>query len=273
MPYLLIKYLDFDAELAVKEEKSLPLFHVCSQDKLLESLNAGKIVERKECNVFKKNIIYTFYGASKYNSGNNFNNVSAGDNSACLILNIDHCINIHSIYPLDTGLASGTVAEARQYIIPWNTIQKKLNLGRQRSRINKLILHCFETIEDYIDGTVVKNNNQVKAKYIAPNTISHINDLHNIIKDQSVGDKRRYFVEVLFENEIELIPGLLIGTIASTNLLQTSDYLSLLKKFRIEKNVLDNSLFYPSSLLANGKIEEEITNISITFSKKRLAHA
>lgn len=270
MPKLLNEYLDFDIELSPEDEKCLPLYHVCSQDEMLTYLMDKKIVVAEECNVLHRKILYTFYGASKYNSGKTFINTSKGDVSVCMVLDINHCTSITNIYPLDTGLASGTVPGTREYFIPWEKIEKKLDLGNQKSRINKIILHCFENIESYIDGNLVIEGDAVKAKFMAPGDISNIDDLHTILKDLSTGDERRYCVEVLFEEELDLMPKLLIAVIASQNLLKNSRYLARLDEYRMTGVILKNNLHYPTSFKPNLDVERKLTEISKEFSKKRL---
>lgn len=274
MPKRLKEYLDF-LELEGPDNINLPLFHVCTQDKLMDYLSERKIIESKECEVFQKKIIYTFYGASKY-KGKEITKVgSVGDRSVCLILDIEHCPNIISIYPLDTGVASGTVEDIRPYPIKWDRIKGKMNLGNQKSRINAFILNCFMTLEDYIDGKYLKaliDETKLNSKFDAPSDVSQFSDMHKIITDQSIGDNRRYCFEVHFDCELEIKPQLVKGVIVSSDLLLNKSFKALLEKYRVDETVGGNSLFYPSSVESNYDIEEFMKDISIKFTKSILAN-
>lgn len=271
MPILLRNYLDFEVDLKSNEKQSLPIFHVCPRDKMLEYLKYDRILIEEICNVFKTKILYTFYGASKYVSSQTFKNTSIGDDSVCLIMNLEQCTSIAHIYPLDTGLASGTVPGTRQYIIPWEQIKNKLDLGNDLTRVNKLILHCFNGFEEYIDGAIVVKDNEVLGRYIADSGISHIDDLHKIMKDASTGDERRYFVEVLFEEKMDLRPDRLIGVITSADLLESPLYIEQMERYRMKSTIIDNSLYYPSSFEPNLDTERKLRKISTEFTKNKLA--
>lgn len=269
MPEQLRKHLDFDITLDPGDQQELYIFHVCSQDKLLKYLANDRITETIVCNVFGKRIIYTFYGASKYKSGNLWANVSTGSQSVCMIMNLQQCTGIMSIYPFDTGIASGKVEAVRKYLQDWDELKIKLDLGDVKERINKFILHCFESLEDYVKGTYKRDGElSLKAKLENIDSISHISDVHKIILDQTKADERRYCVEVLFENEMEIRPGLLIGVITQASLLNDKKFKELFIRYKISGFIKDNSLFYPSAASTNNEIENEIKEMTIELSSK-----
>ncbi len=271
MPQQLRKYLDFNVPLETEDQKQLYIFHVCSQDNLLKYLDDCKITETVVCDVFKKKIIYTFYGASKYKSSNLWANVSNGSRSVCMILDISHCTNIMSIYPFDTGIASGTVSAVRNYLQPWEELKNKLDLGNVKERINKFILHCFESLEDYIKGEYKRKGElTLRSKIKDVHSITHISDVHRIILDQTIADERRYCVEVLFDEELSLRPGLLAGVIIPQSLLKDEVFKKLFKKYKIDGLIREHSLFYPSSASINNNIENEIKIMTIDFSTKMI---
>jgi hypothetical protein len=275
MPDRLRYHLDFKVKLKPGDRLELPLFHVCKENTLMTYLENEEIVETEKCEVFEKKIIYSFYGASKYKTGKKWKNASRGDKSACLILDIKYCSGITNIYPFDTGIASGKVNDVREYIHRWEELKTKLDLGIERDRINKFILHCFSSLEDYINGNYVeKKKYELEAKLTAPDSLSHVSDVHKIILDQSIADERRYCMEVLLGETHPLKPDLVKGVIVSHSLLEKKDvpFKEMLIKYRMKRFILNNSLFYPSSLDVNEKIEEEMKRISIDLSIKMLAN-
>ncbi|MBO9573561.1 MAG: hypothetical protein J7497_15340, partial [Chitinophagaceae bacterium] len=254
MPQEFQRYLDFLPELEQCDQTELPLFHVCSYDNLVTYLSQARISEEKICNVFNKRIIYAFYGASKYKSANLFKNASVGDQSVCIILDIRHCNNISKIYPFDSGAASGTLDSIREYLMRWKELQVKLDLGDRRERINKFILHCFKSLDDYVKGKFDEmpaktgDKKTLKAKIEDPVIFSHVSDVHGIILDNTLTDNRRYFVEVLFETDIQLMPEVIQGVIIPTALFNAQKFKELLKKYRMENFIKENNLVYPSSI-------------------------
>lgn len=271
MPEGLRHYLDYNVELNEEDKTYLPLFHICRRKDLMDYLREEKIQATEICDVLEKKIIYTFYGASKYITSETLNAESIGDHSVCLIFNTEHCHNILSIYPFDSGAASGKVKGVRPYPISWEKLKKEFDLGDRITRINRFILHCFMTLEDYISGIYkVTVPGTLDAKYPAPETVSQIIDMPKIITDYKRTDDRSYCVEVLFEDILEFTPDVIKGVIASKELLEKEDYLALIGKYRVEKDyLLEHSLYYPSSAtVMNRDLEIGIKQRTIEFSKK-----
>jgi hypothetical protein len=183
-------------------------------------------------------------------------------------------VDVYRIYPIDTGVFSGKTPEFRPALMNWETIKDKLNLGNRLDRINKMALLCFENLHSYVKGEVStqvvgKSNIQVIAKYTSPPVISHVEDTHHLMLDQSFADERRFCYEVQFHEEMTLVPDNVLQIIAYSGLLQGGHFEKLTGKYRV---VLEDSLLYPSAVTTNYEIGQFIKDISKNYTMDYFKH-
>lgn len=260
----LLYHLDFDMKLEECDKYNLPLYHLCTQDQLISYLKNKFILpsDQEETGFDDKDIVFTYYGASKFSKNETTSIVSKADYSTCIIIDSNNCGNILQMYPFDSGFIYGKHPKSRATIMDWERIKKRLNLGELIDRLNKVILLCFTDIESYIDGKLVVKDGKIVAKYTAPKLLTHISDLHRILKDDNIGDDRRHCFEVHFEDKFDLNPSSLINIIASIEILL--EIAPIAEEFDID---LDKSLMYPSSEEVNNEIDKLIKRKTIIYSK------
>lgn len=249
-------YLDMDCQLDEDDNIFLPIFHNCILDECIFYLTNTRIIG-KRCNVFKENLIYTFYGVSKFKKQGDLK-LPRGKKTVCFALNLVKCCTPHRIYPFDSGNLAGSRngINKSEY---WDVIKETLNLGSDRYRIKKLINIFFRRLEDYLKGKPAED--YLNSDKNISSKITALDSFKSILLEETSGDNRKYCFEVQFKDEIELNPSIIELLIVPRDLLSVIDT-EPFKKFKItERNVK----FYPTDLQTRTDIDKKIEEISFNY--------
>lgn len=213
-------------------------------------LDSWKILAPLEaCNRFKEKIIYTFYGVSKFVIHNTKPEASKKNLTACIILESTKCIGIVRIYPFDSGAISGE-GPSHPKLIEWEKLKEDMNLGSRLSRINKLMLFCYPSLDNYVKGefeideeTGIK---KIKGKYKEKESIEDVEDLRRMMRSLTLADDRIFNYEVQFKEKLELLPEAVVGFVVRAKIMD-----EMIKHHKRYVVPAAHGFYYPSSLETN----------------------
>lgn len=212
----------------------LPLMHSCECFDARNILNTQEL-EARFCNVFKKELLYFYYGKPSYPVGEKVEEYRTDLEYApvCFIVDLSKVL-IYKVYPFDSGAFSVNVYS--DFIHRHMTINN-FEISGDEEGIKTYLSFMFENNDNYFEGIATKR--ELTGE---PNVDALINMMSS--RGTMKFDERARTIEVISNESIQLKDALKC-IILPENLLQ-------------DKNI--------SSFLSNNKID------TITYKTRQLVH-
>lgn len=175
---------------------SLPLLHTCDAfafRSILEEL----VLKPTMCDVFKTNLLYTYYGLPSYRTSYDKPTSSASNYMICFILESENTSNVSKVFPFDSG-AFVKYETIKDSYFHKNTKIDDFELSGNINSAKRIIKTFYSSNENYIKQTPTQN--------VFPILEFEAEGYNNLIssKANSNFDDRTSSIEVLFDNEILL---------------------------------------------------------------------
>lgn len=135
----------------------LPIFHSCS-GLAGQSILHSDSLEARKCKVFKKELLYFFYGKPAYHIQTTGlpNTTMVYRCPVCFIVDIDK-IKPYRIYPFDTGAYMAGLYNEFSIQANETELQQEYALGKKKENIQAYVKSFFLDNEHYLNGECAKH--------------------------------------------------------------------------------------------------------------------
>jgi hypothetical protein len=209
-------------DLDIEGIETLPLLHTCDARTFVKVIEDLKLKIRL-CDVFKKDLLYTFYGTPSYKlkmTG------STGDQShfmVCFILDTTKVKDFYKIYPFDSGAFEKLNAV------------KQIYFHKDTSIEDFALKNCLSSPKRVIKTFYNNNKNYISKKpqrITFPASNYDANQYNVLINDETTGeiDERTSSIEVIFNTDISLSEGIVKQIIIPNNFKDDKILMDLIKR-------------------------------------------
>lgn len=181
----------------VDDIQLLPLLHTCDAYSLRRILESMRL-KPQLCDVFKLDLLYTYYGVPSYRSKYDKATKNTAYYPICIILDSSQFNNFHKIFPFDSG-AFVKLPEVKDTFFHHQTAIEDFELERNISSAMKVIKTFYESNENYI---YEKPNSSKEFSLLDFEALSY----KNLISNENNGklDDRASSIEIIFDEDIVL---------------------------------------------------------------------
>lgn len=193
----------------------LPLFHSCS-GVLAQKILRGNELKATPCKVFKKDLLYMYYGKPAYPVSEKVvggpNKTNSYKCPVCFIIDIDK-VKSFEAFPFDSGAFMNDLYNAFSIIPDEDELKREYALGADKDKINSYISTFFTDNTHYLDGEAAvhisgsyinsESVGQIKKSEIEPSLVKLI-EMLNCLGDFDI-DERSRTVEVISDTSINVL--------------------------------------------------------------------
>lgn len=180
----------------IEDIVNLPLLHTCDAFTLRAILQSKELTPQM-CDVFKSNLLYTYYGVPSYRLNYNNATVNSAYYPICIILDSSKIDGIHKIYPFDSGAFVKADSIIKDFF-HHRTKVEDFELEGTIDSAKKVIKTFYESNENYIE----EKPKEIDFSHFDFEASGYKNLISNT--QNSPIDNRASSIEVIFDKCVHL---------------------------------------------------------------------